>query len=170
MTNLAGRIMRITTDLDCGLGDLDAVKCRLRDTLDVLGDIALRIEGAQAAIAGVHARVEGSYETVCGHEVTPDATCFTYFTQGKRDVCALNSVDCPACREYVLRWPEYHMEWERAASAHAKAKPREPQRRAYATELDGWRRWLCEQPIVNEVTQESLDDLARALASVRRAP
>lgn len=172
MTTLAERIARITTDLDCGLGDLDAVKCRLRDTLDVIADIVGHIDPSGATVKETHARVTGSAETVCGREITPGTTCFTYFTQGARDVAALNSVDCPSCHDLVLRWPEYHFEWERAASAHAKAHtpaPRVTPRQAN-NRLDGWRTWLLGQAIADEVAQEHLDDLARALAAVKRPP
>lgn len=168
MTTLAERVQRIASDLDCGLGDVDAVKCRLRDTLDVIAELVGVMDKSVT-----HARRKDAAGVLCGRPVFDGEAPLFYasFESGKRDEVALNAVDCPTCREIVLRWPEYHAEWERAASAHAKSKAApEPRRRAYATELAGWRDWLCRQPIVNEVSQEALDELARALAAVRRAP
>lgn len=176
MTSLAERVQRITNDLDCGLGDLDAVKCRLRETLAVVADVIGHVEMLrdEHRATRTHARVEGAADTTCGLAVTPDVTTYTYFVKGRRDPLALNSVDCPACRANVLMWPEYHPEWEQAAGAHAKAQdgggpPRVTPRQAQ-NRLDAWRSWLLEQPIAQQVAQEHLDDLARSLAAIKRPP
>lgn len=175
MTTLAERVQAIASSLDCGLGDLDAVKCRLRDTLDVIADLI----NAQTPVA--HARITEGHaalgDTACGER---NPAVVYRFETGRRTAALLDRVTCEACREIVLRLPEYHAEWEQAASAHAKtgAGPegrreqelRTLRRRGFKTELDGWRRWLVQQPIANEVPQEALDDLAHALAGVRRAP